>query len=522
MWTRILCIWMWLALMATVPVLAQDQEPGEPEEVSEPDDSAAAEPGEEAAEDSAKESTEETAEDSKEEPPAKTEDKPGVKVILLDTYAAGKVPTKDALDLQGVIRSSLESLGHVKLQTEAGLLDERSDHTPPEVAKDLVRVEKLIQQGREHLLNLALDDGADAFLSARVILRRHMKWLNDPERLITTLMGLAETLAASDRKQEAKAAYREVLVVAPDYVPDPGQVPGKFRSLFDEASEEASDEPTGSLDIQSNPPDASVVLDGLRAGETPLIRDRIPGGLHTLLVNKEGYRPVRKTVEVTGGEIAREAIELAPELVHDLVRRLHEALQTGASPKDTMALAADLARITEHQVVILSQVARNRSGHQVLTAAVVRVDQNAPRVFGVLVPAGNRFELGPQIAGQISELLDESRKPGLPDPGLGMDFTRKLLGEPASAQTVATASLVRVPKTEIQEEGPRPELPPVGKKPGTTENSDSIFKTWWFWTGAAAVVAAAVGTTLALTLGGETETILEPDQIHIIMEKVQP
>jgi len=58
----------------------------------------------------------------------------------------------------------------------------------------------------------------------------------------------------------------------------------------------------GSLSISSNPPGASVYLDGSYKGETPLSISNIVEGVHSIKLTKSGYDDVTKTISVSAGK----------------------------------------------------------------------------------------------------------------------------------------------------------------------------------------------------------------------------
>ncbi len=54
----------------------------------------------------------------------------------------------------------------------------------------------------------------------------------------------------------------------------------------------------GRLQIKSNPPGAEVYIDGQHVGVTPLVRDRLEAGRHSIRVTKDGYMEVLREVEL--------------------------------------------------------------------------------------------------------------------------------------------------------------------------------------------------------------------------------
>ncbi len=74
--------------------------------------------------------------------------------------------------------------------------------------------------------------------------------------------------------------------------------------------------PFGSLQVTSTPPGATVTLDGAELGVTPLATEEVAAGRHELSIALDGFRPVRREVEVR----RRKATEVSLELEKDFRR----------------------------------------------------------------------------------------------------------------------------------------------------------------------------------------------------------
>jgi len=73
----------------------------------------------------------------------------------------------------------------------------------------------------------------------------------------------------------------------------------------------ATNESTGRLDITSDPPGASVTVDGARRGVTPLLLSSIAPGGHTVVIS-DGTSSVTRTVRVGAGTTAAVMASLTP------------------------------------------------------------------------------------------------------------------------------------------------------------------------------------------------------------------
>jgi hypothetical protein len=75
--------------------------------------------------------------------------------------------------------------------------------------------------------------------------------------------------------------------------------------------EEPSPPEYGSIQVTSTP-DAQVYIDGVWQGETPLTIEEVLVGSYVLMLSREGYRDLRRTVYVNKDETTRFAGELKP------------------------------------------------------------------------------------------------------------------------------------------------------------------------------------------------------------------
>jgi hypothetical protein len=67
---------------------------------------------------------------------------------------------------------------------------------------------------------------------------------------------------------------------------------------------------TGSLQVDSRPAGARVLLDGQFVGATPLVLAEVATGSHAVTLELEGYRPWTTSVRVAGGQQNRLAASL--------------------------------------------------------------------------------------------------------------------------------------------------------------------------------------------------------------------
>jgi hypothetical protein len=73
--------------------------------------------------------------------------------------------------------------------------------------------------------------------------------------------------------------------------------------------------PSGNLMVMSNPGGASIYLDNVFKGDTPLIISSIPAGNHTVKVAMTGYEDWTSTVTIQKGTLTRVVANLVPEFL---------------------------------------------------------------------------------------------------------------------------------------------------------------------------------------------------------------
>lgn len=461
-----------------------------------------------------------------EQAPAKAGEAPAqthklVSVLVIDTLDRGAGAERTAA-VQAALKKALNGLDNVEVLGPRGLLRIQGA-MPTEVQVQLARADGFVRKGREELFNLAVEEAVETFQSARVIYRRHLAWLQDPERLIAALMGLAEALAAAGETDSAGMAYREVLVLSPDYEPDPGQVPTKLRSLFEQTRQDVSQEQAGQLSVAVSPRAATVVLDGLTAGKTPLIKGDLPPGLHMVRIQKDGFASLRKVIVVVSGETARVEGELEPHRIPTLIRQLRASLGKPAGRAESLRIAKDLATESGLPFVVASQVIDLADGLEPVLSVAVLPAEGKPSTVAARLPtaaSGQLEQVVGALAWQIADALEEGSAPVPVPPSLGLVFDDSLLGRPRpKAVTVvrlAPGTDTRPDDAAYPGTGDPIGTPPPGAVASEAPGAASPWWTeWWFWTGVGAVVAGGVATSLALTLEPKTKTITEADQIRI-------
>ena len=86
----------------------------------------------------------------------------------------------------------------------------------------------------------------------------------------------------------------------------------------------------GQLILESNPPGASVDLNGQPIGETPLLRDGLPAGSHQVTITRPGYAPMTVRIIIENDLTTRQRVTLRPQRREAMGELVIESTPSGA------------------------------------------------------------------------------------------------------------------------------------------------------------------------------------------------
>ena len=125
---------------------------------------------------------------------------------------------------------------------------------------------------------------------------------------------LASVTAPPPAKDTAQPVQSPVVPPAPLNVEAPaiGAEPPKTAATGSRRSPAVTKASAGTLEVDSRPRGARVMVDGRPVGQTPLKVSAMSPGDHRVLIELTGHRRVTSTVKVTAGEQTRLAVSLEP------------------------------------------------------------------------------------------------------------------------------------------------------------------------------------------------------------------
>jgi len=160
------------------------------------------------------------------------------------------------------------------------------------------------------------------------------------EEYWTTQLELASVLLEAQKQQSALQLFARAVVLAPDHEMDPERFSPFVRDGFADARRTAALLPRGSLVVESDPPGAEVIVDGVVRGVAPAEIEGLFSGEHVVALRMDGRAPFARLVPVGAGE-SRVTVLLAPAA---------DGRTDGESPE---VLAGRLARTLDAEAALV-------------------------------------------------------------------------------------------------------------------------------------------------------------------------
>lgn len=313
------------------------------------------------------------------------------------------------------------------------------------------------------------------------------------------LVARALALRRLGKEGESDASLAKLAVVMPKAVPDPGLTPPKVAQKHQQILEDLRGKPRVEIEVQSDPPGADVVVDGVAAGKTPLVvRDLYPG-THFVAISAEDAR-AEKRVNVT----AATGTARISERVGDPRAAAIRVLRTNVAQASGADALLDAARDVGDDVVI-GAIMPDEAGPLVVLGRA--------RDGKLAVVAGARFDKKVQAGARATALaealldgkggwLDEGGAETAPDVDVEQALVRGLGGGVANGAG------------GISDPDPDPDRAPGG---GGDDGGDG---TPWVLFGVGAGVAAlvvtgaVVGVLVAAANANKVEVVIDASNLN--------
>ncbi len=407
------------------------------------------------------------------------------KVLVLEQVVMGEVDERLAARLHELFLMELESAGLRRLpDEELSALREGARRVEPPCLEEARR---LLEAGKEHCLNFRFEEGREALTRAEDAFLDALPDTGEPDLLIETLAYKGACAMDHDDDEGYREAFSKLLTLSPDHRLDERLHAPNVIHAFEDVRHQVRSVPRVSFTVTSAPPLATVTLNGVRRGETPITLTGLLPGRHALRVEAAGHDPWSGVVEV-GPDGGTKEIHLDQARAGDDLRAL-EREASGEGERALMArLGGSLAKGASVDAVVLTALKPISAGY-VYSVALVDTEGRSNVAWSVI---DEHFLRAPMTVEALAESLLESAGPAyvaapVPEPKDEVDFEDRLLGL----------------------------LPPLVDDPARVARRGFFARTWWLWAGALMLGAGAAG---AYVYGiGETE-VEEPWRVGVSIE----
>lgn len=296
------------------------------------------------------------------------------------------------------------------------------------VGARLARAGELLRRGEEYYVNFEYGPAAASLAEAAGLYTMTLAELKDEELARLYRARLIEGLAWLEAGQPlaGRLAFTKLATIRPDFEPDPSLMPPHARSAYQQAVGEVMALGTGAVEVRCEPDGATVLVDGVPRGQTPLTIAGLPQGTHGLKVFRPGYAPVLEEVAVTANQTARRDFTLTPVPARLSLDRVRNGAARGTDPGALVEDLALLCRSAGVESLLLVGVARRSNGY-VVTALLWQPKLRAAATYRAI----DKVELDSAAAELVPALLAASwpavQLPAERTP-LDTDFERSLLG----------------------------------------------------------------------------------------------
>lgn len=367
-------------------------------------------------------------------PPARADEPAPATVVVLPTSAAAH---PDEVERLWGARLAVRRAEGLALVDVAGLLGAGDGR-----AADIDGARGALAEGLAAFEELDVERATPALVDAAAVLSLFPEARGTAVEALTALA----RVAGAQRDAEAAAdALALLLRLRPDFELEPGAPPSMSQALAAARAQRSA--PPGRLRVGTHPVSAAVFVDGRFMGASPTLIAGLAAGPHLVVLDADGYRREHRVVDVPSDEGVALELELAVARKGPLLSEIGaglldqvEADQVGGPLRDVRSL------FLADQAVLLSERAGAWQAH----------------LYDL--KAGRRV-----------------RRVALPP-------------EPAPAQAAAQAVWTLYRDLDPR----RPGLAAPDVEPEPVAGGAPYYRTWWFWTGVAVGVAAAITVPVVL------------------------
>jgi hypothetical protein len=326
-------------------------------------------------------------------------------------------------------------------------LDTRLADFAQEIPQEQIDVGRLLfSEGQKALASLELPTALKKLQSAVDALARVLPFIKKQE-LADAMMALGAAQFEDGDKKGAQKTFLRLLTWRSDFRLDTTKYPPQLIQPVEDARHEVDKTRRGSLEIRTRPPAAQAYVDGRYVGVTPTFAEGLPIGEHFVTLKKEGWHKAVMAAQVSARVQQVVEVPLERSRKYLLVEQALAAVEKALGKPELDRSADNLKEVLfiDHAVFLRIKPATANA----LDIDAFLYDVRTRRRL-------TRFQRTVPTAAAEAELAT---------------LTQALYAN------VSYEAVVEAPK-----DAPPPR--PLTRAP--------VYKTWWFWTVAGALVTGAV------------------------------
>jgi hypothetical protein len=368
----------------------------------------------------------------------------------------------------------------------------------------LEEVDRMVAKGKKDYRYLKLADAQKTFQSAAAMLDRLPPAACKRKTIADLYFYWARAKLDSGDEDGAQELLSQVGRFDPTAGPDPAVMPPNLVATFDLALDSVRIKPEASVELDVGPGPGQIFVDCRLQPAKGVIRGRLDERFWvSAKVERRRFSGSFKFLEAPGRQLSiysprpDEAVRVESHL-----KKLAASKVTLASLKTSRNARLDeLARLMLADVLLVTEVDKSKG------ASVARLALYLPGkgVVGEIatVPVGREWRPDTDgLAGVVGKFSEAVKSQVL----LARIEVKKKEPKPHS---VVTQKAAVEPKPDLKPR-PEPKPQPVGATPppervSRVDQPTPWYATWWFWTGAGAVVAGGVLTGILLSMDSGTE-----------------
>lgn len=303
-------------------------------------------------------------------------------------------------------RASVKAVGMLSQEFKSAdkfeLLDAKKKDADA-AADALSDARKLVDEAKELRGKKKFRLADETLVKAIALFQKHAAGLTDIAEVVDAYALLSAVQYNTGRDEEGLKSLTTALGLAPDRDLPLAATSQLFARVVADARKAVKESAKGQLVVESTPGNATVLIDGLPLGSTPMTVNEVPPGLHYWRASLPNGETQGGTVEVVSG---KQAVVRAVSASKDPESRLLAAVAQNKVDADALAAAKEFAASSQAELLIFgglsSKVGKGLLLDSFVYAAASNEVRRLPRATfdAELLNAGMEFY---NLAGEVAK-----------------------------------------------------------------------------------------------------------------------